>query len=246
MTAVIQNRLGPAGIPARILVAGSDLLADALASALETYGFATMNIVASEPAIEDGIGWRPDLVLLDARSLDVRRGIRADRRRVRQMGVQVCVIDATDDGDRSNAWLTAGTSALIDKSEPFEQLFRTITRSFCGVASSRRRRRGTSTDPVLTPVDERRRERLELFAALTDRETGRSGRAHRGSLRRRHCKGRFRLSLHRSLTDQVDTSEARRQLAAGRCRNGSACRWSLENPPGTPPEPSNGRRRRVS
>ena len=168
MTAVIQNRLGPSGIPARILVAGSDLLADALASALETYGFATMNIMASEPAIEDGIGWHPDLVLLDARSLDVAAGS-ALIGGVCQMGVQVCVIDAADDGDRSNAWLNAGTSALIDKHEPFEELFRTIALLLRGRFLSQTAPR-YSADLAMTRADDRRPERLGLFAALSDRE----------------------------------------------------------------------------
>ena len=126
MTAVIQDRPGPSGIPPRILVAGSDLLADALASVLETYGFATMNIVASKPAIEGVISWRPDLMLLDARSLDVAAGS-ALIGGVCQEGVQVCVIDAAGNSDRSNAWLRAGTAALIDNGEPFDELFRTIT-----------------------------------------------------------------------------------------------------------------------
>ena len=43
-------------------------------------------------------------------------------------GLQVCVIDEADDVDRSNAWMGAGTSALIDGNEPLDQLFRTINR----------------------------------------------------------------------------------------------------------------------
>ena len=82
-----------------------------------------MNIVASKPAIEGGISWRPDLMLLDARSLDVAAGS-ALIGGVCQEGVQVCVIDAAGNTDRSNAWLRAGTSALIDNGEPFDELFR--------------------------------------------------------------------------------------------------------------------------
>ena len=95
------------GVPAWILVAGSDLLADALASVLETYGFATLKIAASPPAIESGIDWRPDLALLDARSMEIPRGM-ALIHAFRQAGVQVCVIDATDNHDRLNAWLRGG------------------------------------------------------------------------------------------------------------------------------------------
>ena len=156
MTTAVQPRPEASGIPARILVAGSDLLADALASALETYGFATMSIVASAPGIEGGIDWRPDLVLLDARSLDIPAGS-ALIDGFRQAGLQVCVIDAADNGDRSNAWLRAGTSALIDKSDPFDQLFRTITALLRSRLLAQTAPRYLAT-LALTPVDERRPE----------------------------------------------------------------------------------------
>lgn len=244
MTAVIPNRLGPSGIPARILVAGSDLLADALASALETYGFATMNIMASEPAIEDGIGWHPDLVLLDARSLDVAAGS-ALIGGVCEMGVQVCVIDAADDGDRSNAWLNAGTAALIDKHEPFEELFRTIALLLRGRFLSQTAPR-YSADLAMTRVNDRRPERLELFAALSDRE-----RVVLAELIEGHCaediaKGAFvAVSTVRSQIKSILLKlGVNSQLAAVALARRAG--WSLENPPGTPPEPTNSRRRRVS
>ena len=162
-----QNWPAPSGTPARILVAGSDLLADALASALETYGFATMNVFAAKPDIETGINWRPDLVLIDARSLDVACGSGLIRE-LGRVGLQVCVIDAADDGDRSNAWMNAGGSALIDKSERFDEVFRTITlllrRRILSQSASR-----PSAALAMSTVDERR-QRFELFATLTDRE----------------------------------------------------------------------------
>jgi two-component system nitrate/nitrite response regulator NarL len=244
VTAVIQNRIGPSGVPARILVAGSDLLADALASALETYGFATMNIMASEPAIEDGFGWQPDLVLLDARSLDVDAGS-ALIGGVCEMGVQVCVIDAADDGDRSNAWLTAGTSALIDKREPFEELFRTIALLLRGRFLSQTAPR-YSVDSALPPVDERRPERLEVFAALSDREKVVLYELIEGHCAEDIAKGAFvAVSTVRSQIKSIlQKLGVNSQLAAVALARRAG--WSLENPPGTPPEPSNGRRRRVS
>ena len=69
-----QGRHGSPGIPTRILVTGSDLLSGALASALETRGFATMHIAPNVPEIERGIEWKPDLVLFDVRSFDLATG----------------------------------------------------------------------------------------------------------------------------------------------------------------------------
>ena len=80
MSIVAQRRTEPLGIPARILVAGSDLLAGALASALKAYGFATRHIVPREPEIERGIEWRPNLVIVDVRSPRRHLGICAYRR----------------------------------------------------------------------------------------------------------------------------------------------------------------------
>ena len=141
MSVVVQRRPEPSGIPARILVAGSDLLAGALASALEAYGFATRHIVPREPEIERGIEWRPNLVLIDVRSLDVTSGSALHRPSCAERASRVCVIDAADDGDRLNAWMGAGTSALDrreravrptvpdDQSPPSEQALTTADRT---------------------------------------------------------------------------------------------------------------------
>ena len=110
-------------IPARILVAGSDLLSGALANALETYGFSTMHIAFWGPEIERGIEWAPDLVIIEARSLDIAAGTSAVSH-LRRMGLHVCVIDSADVEGRLDAWLRAGTSAFVDKNEPFTQIVR--------------------------------------------------------------------------------------------------------------------------
>lgn len=243
MTTASRARPESAGIPARILVVGSDLLADALASALETYGFATLNIAATAPVIEGGIDWQPDLVLLDARYLDIPGGS-ALIDRFRQAGLQVGVIDV-DNGDRSNAWLRAGTSALIDKGDPFDDLFRTIT----GLLRSRLL---AQTAPrylatlELTPVDERRQERLEPFAALTEREQVVLAELIEGHCAEDIAKAAFvSISTVRSqikaILQKLGVSS---QLAAvAKARRAG---WSFESPSGTPPEPSSGRRRQVS
>ncbi len=127
MSVVSRERPGSRGIPARILVAGSGLLAGALASALTAYGFATRQIVLREPEIERGMDWRPNLVLVDVRYLDLTSGF-AFVGELHRAGLRVCVIDAADDADRQSAWRGAGASALVDGSEPFEQLFRTVDR----------------------------------------------------------------------------------------------------------------------
>lgn len=244
VTATVQARPEASGIPARILVAGSDLLADALASALETYGFATFSVTASAPGIEGGIDWRPDLVLLDARSLDIPFGsdlIDGFRR----AGLQVCVIDAADNDDRSNAWLRAGTSALVDKSDPFDQLFRTITTLLRSRFLEQMVPRYFDT-LALTPVVERRRKGLELFAALTEREQVVLAELIEGHCAEDIAKAAFvSISTVRSqikaILQKLGVSSQLAAVAMAR-RAG----WSFERLPGTPPDPSSSRRSQVS
>ena len=163
------------------------------------------------------------------------------------MGVQVCVIDAADDGDRSNAWLTAGTSALIDKTNPSTSSSGRSPSS-CGVASSRRLRRGTlrRLGDDARSDDERRPERLELFATLTDREKVVLAELIEGHCAEDIAKGAFvSISTVRSQIKSIlQKLGVNSQLAAVAMARRAG--WSLENPPGTPPEPSNSRRRRVS
>lgn len=243
MSGALRAQPEAAGIPARILVAGSDLLADALASALETYGFATLNIVTTAKAIEGGIEWQPDLVLLDARSLDIPCGS-ALIERFRQAGLQVCVIDV-DNGDRSNAWLRAGTSALIDKGDPFDQLFRTITAILRSRLLAQTAPRYLAT-LELTPVGQPRQERLELFAALTEREQVVLAELIEGHCAEDIAKAAFvSISTVRSqikaILQKLGVSSQLAAVAMAR-RAG----WTFESRPGTPPEPSSSRRRQVS
>ena len=46
---------------------------------------------------------------------------------LRRAGLRACVIDASDDDDRLDAWKDAGTSTLIDGREPFDRLLRMIS-----------------------------------------------------------------------------------------------------------------------
>jgi DNA-binding NarL/FixJ family response regulator len=242
-TSGLQRRPEAGGIPAQILVAGSDLLAEALASALETYGFATMNVMTSTRAIEAGIDWRPDLVLLDARSLDIPGGC-ALIERFREAGLQVCVIDM-DNGDRATAWSRAGTSALIDRCAPFDELFRTIT------AILRRRFLAQTAPRYLTTLElrprvEHRPERLEPFAALSEREQVVLAELIEGHCAEDIAKAGFvSISTVRSqikaILQKLGVSSQLAAVAMARRAD-----WSFERTPGTPPEPSSNRRRNAS
>jgi DNA-binding NarL/FixJ family response regulator len=168
MTNVIESRPEPSELPARILVAGSDLLAGALASALRTYGFATRIVLPREPEIAHGINWKPNLVLVDVRSMDVTSGF-AFVCELGRSNLRFCVIDSANDGEKDNLWRVAGASALIDRSEPFDELFRTITRLLQTGPTAvipPRSSRPLALAPLGPPSD----FRLQPFAVLTERE----------------------------------------------------------------------------
>ena len=156
-----------AEIPARILVAGSDLLSDVLSNALKTYGFATMHIAFGRSEIERGIEWGPDLAILDTEPLDLTPGI-STITLLRRAGLQVCVIDSADSDDRLDAWLISGASAFIDRSEPFAQLFATINRLLRIAAPQGAEGRSASVPSA--PASDRQQSTPSLFAVLTERE----------------------------------------------------------------------------
>jgi two-component system, NarL family, nitrate/nitrite response regulator NarL len=169
MKSAIDRGQAQSGIPARILVAGSDLLAGALASALETHGFATRHIALREPEIARGVEWRPNLLLVDARGLDVTAGSELIGQ-MRQIGSQTCVIDAADHGGRPAAWMKAGASALVDGGEPFDKLFRTINR-LLRIGRTTPAGRGARPSLALTTAARRSPEpALWRFGDLTERE----------------------------------------------------------------------------
>lgn len=149
MSVVAQPPTKSTRIPARILVlAGSNLLAEALANALGTYGFASRHIVPRELEIGRGIEWRPNLVLIDAMSLDTTSGTELTRQSS-QAGFRVCVIDALGDGDRSDLWTGAGASAVIDRGERFDELFMTVIR-LLRTAPMHKSAQGSSASRALT------------------------------------------------------------------------------------------------
>jgi two-component system, NarL family, nitrate/nitrite response regulator NarL len=228
------------GIPARILVAGSDLLAGALASALEVYGFATKHIVPRDQEMERGIEWCPNLVILDVRSLDVVSGM-ALIDQLRRPPLQVCVIDAAGDADRLNAWMGAGTSALIDGSEPFDQLFRTINRLLRRASLEPTARRSSPSLELTRAVERPQDRRLQNFAVLTERE-----RVVLAELMEGHCAeeiataGFVSISTVRSQIKAIlQKLGVNSQLAAVALARRAD--WSLDYPEQTSPRPSSRR-----
>jgi len=225
------------------LVAGSDLLAGAVASALEAYGFATRHIVPREAEIERGIEWRPNLVIIDVRSLDVISGS-ALIGRFRRVGLHVCVIDAVDDGDRLKALMGAGTSALIDGSEPFDQLFRTINRLLRTGSLPQTAR--SSSALALTHAAERLQDpRLQRFASLTKREQ-----VVLAELMEGHCAEEIANAAFLSISTVRSQIKAilqklgvNSQLAAVALAR--RAHWSLGNRPGNSPEHTSSRPTRI-
>ena len=179
-------------------------------------------------AVESGIDWRPDLALLDARSIEIPRGM-ALIDAFRQAGVQVCVIDATDNDDRLNAWLRARNLRTHRQERSVRSPLPDHYRPSAKSAPRRQTAPRYLATLALTAVDDLGRERLELFGALTEREQGVLAELIEGHCAETSRRG-LRLNLYRSITDQGDTSEAGRQLAAGRSRNGAACRLVIRGP----------------
>ena len=245
MSVVAQSRPESSGIPSRILVAGSDLLAGALASALEACGFSARHIAPRDPEIECGIEWRPNLVIIDVRSLDVISGSALIGQFCR-VGLHVCVIDAADDDDRLKAWMGAGTSALIDRSEPFDQLFRTINR-LLRTGDLPQSAGSSSTSLVLTRAAERPQDpRLQRFANLTKREQ-----AVLAELMEGHCAEEIANAAFLSISTVRSQIKAilqklgvNSQLAAVALAR--RARWSLDSQTENSPKHTNSRRTRIN
>jgi DNA-binding NarL/FixJ family response regulator len=243
MSAFAQGRSGPSRIPTRILVTGSDLLAGALASALKLYGFATMQIEPSGPEIERGIEWRPDLVLFDAQPLDIAKGSTFVEHLCRT-AVQVCVIDAAGDEARRAAWLRIGSSEIIDRNEPFEQLFRTINRLLkVGLRPLADQPASASLTPTDGPWQD---SSSQLFANLTEREEVVLAELLEGHCAEEIAKAAFvSISTIRSQIKSIlQKLGVNSQLAAVALARRAG--WTLDTPRDTRPKPSNARRNRAS
>jgi two-component system, NarL family, nitrate/nitrite response regulator NarL len=234
VTVVVGNRTETYRIPARILVAGSDLLAGALANALKAHGFATRNVLPKGPDIGDAIGWRPNLVLVDVRSLDVTSGFGF----VSELGraeLKFCVIDSADDGERQKLWMVAGAAALIDRSVPFDELFRTIIRLLRTEATTESVRR-SSPSLALTIPELSEDCRLKPFTVLTEREQFVLAQLIEG-----HCADEIArdscvsISTVRSQIKAIlQKLNVKSQLAA--VAQARRAGWSLENPSDALPE----------
>jgi two-component system nitrate/nitrite response regulator NarL len=243
MSAATEAGSEHSGIPARILIAGRNLFAGALANALAAHGFATRHVPA-DADIASGMEWRPNLVIFDMRSLDLAAGS-ALISQLHGLDLQVCVIDENDDVYRSNAWLAAGASALIDGSEPLDQLLRTINR-LLRRGSLQQSARAPSQSMALTGSTRRPQDgAIPRFANLTERE-----RIVLAELTEGHCAEEIAQAAF------VSISTVRSQIKAILQKLGVSSQlaavalarradWSLDSPTGTSPQPSNSRPRRV-
>ena len=234
----------PSVQPTRVLIAGSNLLAGALARTLETHGFATIYTAASAQEIERKLEWRPDLVLIDLRPFNVESGSTIVKS-VQRSGRQVCVIDYAGDGDRPSAWLRAGSAAVVSENEPFDQLFQTITR-LTRIGPPRSVPRAPVASTADPPDARRRGPRLELFARLTEREQVVLSELMEGHCAEDIAKAAFvSISTVRSQIKAIlHKLGVNSQLAAVAMARRAG--WSLELRPVSPPKPSNGRRRQAS
>jgi two-component system, NarL family, nitrate/nitrite response regulator NarL len=236
VSTTVEERPEPIRIPVRILVVGSDLLAGALASALASYGFATKHIVARASEVEDGIRWRPNLVLIDVRFLDVISGSELIGQ-MHQVGLPICVIDSAGDNDRLNSWTEAGTSAFIDGKEPFDQLFRTINRLLQDVALPELARGSPTSLTTAYAAQPRQASHQRLFCALTEREQ-----VVLAELMEGHCAEEIANRAFVSISTVRSQIKAilqklgvNSQLAAvAKARRAG---WSLESQPHIPPKP---------
>ncbi len=232
-------------IPARILVAGCDLLTGAVAGAFAAYGFSTKYVAPRELVIELGIAWRPHLVLIDVLTLDVTSGSGLVGA-LRQAELTVCVIDATDVVDRLNAWKDAGASALIDRSEPFDQLFRAVNDLLRMGATPHIARRSLASLPRAEAGEEPPEPSLDPFAVLTEREQ-----VVLAELIEGHCAEEIANAAFVSISTVRSQIKAilqklgvKSQLAAvARARRAG---WSLANAAGYRPRTSGSRRAHVS
>ena len=232
-------------LPARIVVAGSDLLVGALAGALTTYGFDTMQIPLKNREIKRVLEWQPDLVLIDSGDLDVTSGSTLIRR-LRRTDIPVCVIDSSDDSDRLRAWSKAGASEMMNKSEPFDQLFRTINR-LLRIDDPAQTVRGSSARLAVTPTDKEQPDsRTQCFLRLTEREQ-----VVLANLMEGHCAEEIAnasfvsISTVRSQIKSIlQKLGVNSQLAAVAMARRAA--WSLDIAPETASKPQTRRRRQVS
>jgi len=244
MSVATQRGSEQSGIPARILIAGGNLLAGALANALEAHGFATRHVVPREPEMERGIEWHPNLVIVDVRALDISAGS-ALIGQFHRMDLQVCVIDEADDVDRLNAWTAAGTSALIDSGEQLQQLLRTINRLLRSSCLQQTAQQSSASLALTHAAGRPQDTRLPLFADLTERE-----RVVLAELMEGHCAEEIARAAFvsistirsqiKSILQKLGVSSQLAAVALAR-----RAEWSLDNPTGNSPKPSSSRRTHV-
>ncbi len=163
----------------RVLVVGTDLLAEALTRALATCGLDTRQVGPKERDLRRAFDWRPRLALLDMQILAGGGGTKLVSR-FRQRGVGVCVLDGECQAQEVEAWLEAGVSAMIDKNSPLGLLVRIIG-PILDDAPGEPQGAWASEPPLpsphlapavpsSTPHPEVRDDQCGVFAILTERE----------------------------------------------------------------------------
>ena len=229
---------------ARLLIAGSNLLAGTLARTLGTQGFVTAHTAASAKEIAQSLAWKPDLLLIDLRPFSVQSGS-VIVRRVQKSRCQVCVIDHAAEGDRPSAWFRAGSSAVIGEDEPFDELLQTITQ-LLRISPPRSASRTPVASKAEPPEARRRGSRLELFARLTEREQFVLSELMEGHGAEDIAKAAFvSISTVRSQIKAIlQKLGVNSQLAAVAMARRAG--WSLELPTESLQKPTNPRRNRAS
>ena len=241
MSGATQKGCEQSGIAARILVAGGNLLAGALANALEAHGFSTRQVAPRVPEIERGIEWHPNLVILDVRSLDLTAGS-ALIGQLHRLGHHVCVIDedrrrcSVERLDRRwnlgphRPWRATPATPSHNRSAPPERSPPTDgTKSSPSLALTRAAGRPQDT-------------RLPHFADLTERESVVLAELMEGHRAEEIARAAFvSISTVRSqikaILQKLGVSSQLAAVALARRAD-----WSLGNPAGNSPKPSSRQR----
>jgi DNA-binding NarL/FixJ family response regulator len=160
----------PSKIAPRVLVADRNLLtAEAIALALTQMRFVARFVVPVTPGhLRDVAGWRPDLALLDADSIERAMCLQCVAV-LREEQVPVAIMADGSDLTRLGECVDAGAACVVDKGSPIARLTGDIARILAGEVvldeDSRRRLTGSARRE-----ERARRERLAPFEVLTRRE----------------------------------------------------------------------------
>ncbi len=163
----------------RVLVADRNLLtAEAIALALEQLQFVTRFVVPVTPGhLQDVVGWRPDVALLDANSIERSTCLQC-LAVLREAQVPVAIMTDGSDLTVLGECVDAGAAWVVDKTAPMDRLTGDIARLLAGEAvldsssrdhlagSARREQRARRAQ--LAPFDVLTRREQQVLAELMD------------------------------------------------------------------------------